>query len=350
MDPSLKGFARRMLIANAITLLFIAVTLFAWANLSALLVVFAGILLSILISELAQRVVQWLHLSYQLAVASVIALLLSAIAVGIWLGAAPIGRQLAQLLDSLPQALTTLREWLAEQPALSRLLPAIPSGEQIMSRLPRLLPDAAPLFSGALGALINMVVIIVIGIYLAAQPRPYLRSLLLMVPPAQRPRAAHVLDTLGNTLARWLLGKALSMLIVGIMVAVSLGLLGVPLALVLGVIAGLLDFIPYLGPLLAGVPAVLIAFAHSPAVAVYTALVFLAIQLVEGYLLIPLIERRAVALPPALTIAMQLLLGSLAGLAGVALATPLTAVIVVLVTMLYLQDVLDAPVKPPGEA
>ena len=117
----------------------------------------------------------------------------------------------------------------------------------------------------------------------------------------------------------------------------------------LGLIAGLLNFIPYLGPIIAGVPAVLIAFSQSPADGGYTLVVFTLIHMLEGYLLIPLIERRTIALPPALTIVMQVLLGSMAGLTGAALATPLTAVIVVLVAMLYVQDVLDAPVKPPGE-
>ncbi len=150
-------------------------------------------------------------------------------------------------------------------------------------------------------------------------------------------------------LGRWLIGKAISMLIIGTVTSVSLYLLNIPLALVLGLIAGLLNFIPYLGPIIAGVPAVLIAFSQSPADGGYTLVVFTMIHVLEGYLLIPLIERRTIALPPALTIVMQVLLGSMAGLTGAALATPLTAVIVVLVAMLYVQDVLDVPVKPPGE-
>lgn len=348
MEPH-YGFARRVLVANAITVLFLGVTLFAWANFRALLIVFAGILLAILLYELANRLAKPLHLPHGLALALVVLLLAALVAAAIWAGAAPIERQVGELVDSLPQALDSLRAWFAQYPSLQSVLPRLPPPEQLLSALPRLLPDAGPFFSGALGVLTSAVVIGFVGIYLAAQPQPYVRALMMMVPPARRQRAAHVLQTLGNMLGRWLLGKALSMLIVGILTTVGLWLLGIPLAMVLGLISGLLDFIPYLGPLLAAVPAVLIAFSQSPADALYTALLFFGIQTAEGYLLIPLIERRAISLPPAVTIVVQLLLGSLAGLAGVALATPLTAVVVVLVTMLYVQDVLDVPVKPPGE-
>jgi predicted PurR-regulated permease PerM len=169
------------------------------------------------------------------------------------------------------------------------------------------------------------------------------------VPPRRRGRAREVLDELGTTLARWLMGKAVSMLAAGIMTAVGLSLLGIPLALILGIIAGLLDFIPYVGPLMAGVPALLIAFSASPEQALYVALLFGGIQLVQGYLLEPMIDQRTVSLPPALTIAMQVMFGAVFGMAGVALATPLTAVLIVLVVMLYVQDMLGDPVKPPAE-
>jgi predicted PurR-regulated permease PerM len=139
------------------------------------------------------------------------------------------------------------------------------------------------------------------------------------------------------------------MVLVGILSATGLALLGVPLALILGIIAGLLDFIPYLGPLMAGVPAVLIAFSDSPTQALYVVVLFGLIQLFEGYLMEPLIENKTVCLPPALTIVMQVLFGTLFGLAGVALATPMTAVLAVVVTMLYVQDVLGDRVKTPSE-
>jgi predicted PurR-regulated permease PerM len=138
------------------------------------------------------------------------------------------------------------------------------------------------------------------------------------------------------------------MLIIAVATSLGLALLGVPLALVLGIIAGLLDFIPYIGPIMAGVPAVMLALSDSPTQALYVVLLFVGLQILEGYVVLPLIERRTVSLPPALTISMQVLLGSLFGLSGIALATPLAAVVTVLVAMLYVQDVLGDPVSTPA--
>lgn len=345
----LMEFARRIALANAITLLFIAVAYFIRTNFDALLLVFAGLLLAMLLYKLADLLARLLPLYRSFALALVVIALASVMAIGIWLGAAPVGRQADELMKVLPTAVEAARDWINGRPALRGLLPDLPTAERVPERLHRLLPDAGPFFTGALGAVANFVIVLFVGIYLAAQPRPYLRALMTLVPPRSRPRAWHVLETLGNMLGRWLIGKLVSMVIIGTLTTVSLYLLGIPLALVLGLIAGLLNFIPYLGPIIAGVPAVLIAFSKSPIDGGYTLMVFVMIHVIEGYLLVPLIERRTIALPPALTIVMQVLLGSMAGLTGAALATPLTAVIVVLVAMLYVQDVLDVPVKPPGE-
>ncbi|MDP2246517.1 MAG: AI-2E family transporter, partial [Nitrosomonadales bacterium] len=143
---------------------------------------------------------------------------------------------------------------------------------------------------------------------------------------------------IGENLSKWLVGKAISMIIVGTVTTIGLMALGMPLALMLGIIAGLLDFIPYLGPLIAAVPAIMIALVEDPALALYVALLFTGIQLLQSYLLEPFIVRKSVTLPPALTIFMQVLLGSLFGLIGVALAIPFTVVLKVLIEMLYLKE------------
>src|SRR5690606_4587226 len=133
------------------------------------------------------------------------------------------------------------------------------------------------------------------------QPHTYINGFVRLVPQHKRVRTREVLDEIGETLGQWLAGKLLSMIVVGFCSAVGLLLLDVPLALILGVLIGVLDFIPYLGPIIGGVPAILIAFSVGPDLALYTLLLLLALQTLEGYLLIPLVERRTVALPPAVT-------------------------------------------------
>lgn len=143
----------------------------------------------------------------------------------------------------------------------------------------------------------------------------------------------------------WLIGRLLSMLIVGITVTISLWLLGIPLALTLGLLAALLDFIPNLGPTLATVPAVLLALMQSPTQAVYVLLIYIVIQQAESYLLTPIVQHRTVSLPPALTIIAQVILGVLFGVMGLILASPLAAVVLVLIKMLYVEDVLGDTIE-----
>ncbi|MGH6611543.1 MAG: AI-2E family transporter, partial [Burkholderiaceae bacterium] len=194
--------------------------------------------------------------------------------------------------------------------------------------------------SGVLGGIVNVLIIIFVGLYLAAEPRLYTNGLVRLVPIRHRPRAQEFLSALGHTLRWWLVGRLSLMLLNGVLTALALWLLGVPLALTLGILAGLLNFIPNIGPVIAGVPAVLIALMQSPQQALYVFILYVALQSVDGYVLTPLVQRRTIELPPVLTITAQVLLGVLLGTLGVLLATPLTAAALVLVKMLYVEDTL----------
>jgi predicted PurR-regulated permease PerM len=350
-DPPGKHteFLHRLMLMGGVACLFFLFIAAVWFSADALLLIFACILFAILLFELSELARDKLHITRKYALPLVVITMMTIIGVGGWLMAPQISDQADKLTEAVPHALTQLRKTLSQYDLARRLLGSIPSDEQLRQTITKLVPNAGLFFSGVLGALGNVLIITFVGIYFAAQPWVYIEGIVTLVPKRKRPRARAVLSEIGRTLAKWLVGKSASMLLVGTLTAVGLSVLGVPLALILGIIAGLLDFIPYLGPLMAGVPAVLIAFSDSPTTALYTVGLFGAIQLIEGYLLQPLIEQKTVSLPPALTIVMQVLFGALFGLAGVALATPLTAVLAVLVTMLYVQDVLGDHVKTPSQ-
>ncbi len=342
-------FLHRVVMLHGVTLVFLLVLAGIWYSAEAILLIFACVLFAILLYELSQLARRKLHLRSRYSLPLVVVLILLIIGGGGVLMAPNISDQADKLAATIPTALTELRRTLGQYDLARRLLGGIPSDDQLRTYLTAMVPNAGLFFSGILGAVGNVLIITFVGIYFAAKPLLYIEGFVTLVPQAKRARAREVLDEIGRTLAQWLVGKAVSMVVVGTLTALGLSILGVPLALILGIIAGLLDFIPYLGPLMAGVPAVLIAFSHSPELALYTLGLFGIIQLIEGYLLQPLIEQRTVSLPPAFTIVMQVLFGTLFGLAGVALATPLTAVLAVLVTMLYVQDVLGDDVKTPSE-
>lgn len=194
--------------------------------------------------------------------------------------------------------------------------------------------------SSTFSALASMVIILFLGIVFAATPGVYVRGVMALFPEHRVPRMREVLDTLGDTLWWWFIGRIIAMTFIGVVTGVGLALLGVPLAFILGLLAALLSFIPNLGPILSALPAIILGLAQGPQMALWVALLYGGVQVVESYVLDPIIDRKTIYLPPAFTITAQLIMALFAGLLGVTFATPLAAVVVVLVTMLYVQDVL----------
>jgi predicted PurR-regulated permease PerM len=344
VKPAQRKLMRRFVLVDGIAVLFLGLIAAVVLAIDALLLIFACVLFAVLLYELSAILCRRFGWNRKFALVTVVLALLLIIGLGGWAMAPQIAEQSTELTKQIPQSLQRLRQMVENQPLLARIAADLPDAKQLIGSMQQFVPNAGLFFGGVLGAIGNVAIILFVGIYFALSPRQYKRGIVKLVPQGKRERAVEVLDDIGATLARWLIGKSLSMLIVGVATAGGLTLLGVPLGLILGIIAGLLDFIPYIGPIMAGVPAVLIALSISPDLALYTMLLFLAIQTIEGYVLQPLVEARAVEIPPALTIVMQLVFGSLFDFAGIALATPLTAVLMVLVDKLYVEDILgDRP-------
>jgi predicted PurR-regulated permease PerM len=186
--------------------------------------------------------------------------------------------------------------------------------------------------------------------FLAASPQIYLNGGLRLLPISWRPRARNVATEVCKTLQLWFAGQVVDMIVVAILLGSGLSFLGVKLAPTLALLAGLLNFVPYVGALAGVVPALLVALAQSPELAMWVALLFFCVQMLEGNLIAPLIQKRTISLAPALTIVSQTILGSLFGILGLVLATPLTAAIVTTVRMAYVESVLEADAKPQALA
>ena len=307
-----------------------------------LLLVFASILLAILLRSLAESLATRMNISPRWALAIVVAVLAVSLSVIGWAIAPSIGEQVRELRASLPDALQRLQQELSRFVWLEMFLDTAQQAAGTGAS-PQVASKVTSAVSGTLAAFGNAVVAVVIALYLAADPRPYVEGTVRLFPLAHRARAREVLHAIGHTLRWWLFGKAISMALVGTAVFIGLLALGVKMAAALALIATLLDFIPNIGPLLAFVPAALFALLQGPTQVLYVALLYGAIQAVEGYVLTPLIERRTVELPPALTITALLIGALLFGWMGLLLAAPATAALLVIVQMVYVEDTLGEP-------
>jgi predicted PurR-regulated permease PerM len=251
-----------------------------------------------------------------------------------------IAQQTTEFVEQFQQASGSFEERLQKQPWWKYISGLGVKAEDALTSQ-RAVWTATTAVTSLIAALMGGVMVIFLGFYFALEPAWYRGGLLKLVPSAHRQRTGQVLDMMGQTLWYWFLGRLVGMAVIGVGSAVGLWLLGVPLAVSLGVFAGLMNFIPNFGPLIAMVPAILFALQQGTQTALYVFLFYLVLQFFESYFLTPLIEEKQVALPPGLTLSNQLLFGLAAGFMGLLLATPLAVVITILVREFYVKDLLQ---------
>ena len=203
--------------------------------------------------------------------------------------------------------------------------------------------------STILTTLAHIALVIVLGLFLAVNPALYRRGVVRLFPAKAQQRAAEVVDELGRTLKYWLIGQLALMFITALLTGIGLVVLGIPLALALAFFVFLTEFIPFVGPIIGFIPIVMMAATQGTSTVLWALILYVVIQQIEGNILTPLIQQRAVSLPPALTVSAVFLAGALFGPVGVILATPLIAVAYVLVKMLYIHDTLGQRVEVPGK-
>ena len=217
--------------------------------------------------------------------------------------------------------------------------------ERILGQLTGLTRYLFGFLSSTISVVAGLVLILVLSIYIGADPDTYHDGLMKLFPRPWRTRGGEVLTAMSVALRKWLVTQLIAMVVIGVVSTVVLLILGVNAAVPLGVIAGLLEFVPTVGPILSALPAVAMGFVDSPQKALAVIVAYIAIQQMENYLLIPFLMREGVDLPPALTIVAQALMALIFGFLGLLVAVPLLAASMVAVKMLYVQDVVGEPVE-----
>jgi predicted PurR-regulated permease PerM len=337
--------ARTALVLWGVAVIFLIVLVVLHVAAQALLLTFAGVLFGTAFRGLAE----WLsaksgwRVSTSLAACAAVLVALLLVA-ALWI-LPHVSNQAARLADSLTQAYESLRQSASETRLGARLLgESTTVGRQIGSFAAR----AAGILGSAVGAIGGAVFVLFVALYTAGNPEVYRRGFVRLVPPTYRDRASEVLDALASTLRRWLLGRIISMTAVGVGTGIGLWIIGVPLPVTLALIAGSLGFVPNIGPVVSAVPAVLLAITIDATHAVYVLILYLAINLADGYGLTPWVQKRAVSVPPALILTSQVVFGALWGVLGVTLATPTLACLLVMTRKLYVELVLERQEPVPS--
>jgi predicted PurR-regulated permease PerM len=326
-----------MVLAVAIAILAF---LFLWFEFHLLLLIFAGLLIAVILQAITRWVAAHTPLRGMLAYAATL-LLLGGLVIGlVWFLAPRVQNQLTELVHSLPDSIHRVEDLFNRSSAghaiVERAHRTIDTGD-----LSTKLPELAGTLSGAVT---DLIIIVVMGFFTAMNPKGYEEAFLLLLPAPRRARAREIAGSLQHQLTGWLIGQMVPMAVLGLASGLALWLLHVPLPWTLGLLTGLAVFLPYAGTVMAGIPAVLMGLERSPQTALWVLLIYSLLHIAEGYVLTPLVQRRAVRLPPVLTIVAQYFLWSAGGILGLALAAPLAGAGMVLVKQLYLHVPVDQPV------
>ena len=338
MDTS--QFVRRVLIVVVIVTVTVLILLFLGSAISVVLLGIAAILVTVFFDAIARAIYPRLPISMGWCrLISVVAFLVVIGGVS-WALYPYITSQADQLTEQLPNSLKEAEQQLQQLPGGKKIIQTIKQEDVAKS----LQENAKQFFSaifGAVGVLGNVYVILFMGLLILATPQVYVDGIIHLLPKSRRARGEEVLVTLGQTLRSWLSGQLLSMLIVAVFTWVGLWIVGIPLALILGIIAGLLAFIPNFGPVIALLTGVLFASTQGVDKMLWTGAVYILVQMIESNLITPFIQRQKVSLPMALILFAQLVFGVYTGALGLILATPIFAILMVTIKMLYVEDVLD---------
>lgn len=205
-----------------------------------------------------------------------------------------------------------------------------------------------PFARSTLAAVGGLMLCIFLSIYFAADPELYRRGALALLPPRRRALAARVMDRVARVLRKWLVTQLIAMAVIGGVSTIALLILQVKAAFALGLLAGLFEFIPTIGPILSAIPAIAMGFLDSPEKALLVTIVYIGIQALENHILIPLLMKGGMDLPPALTVITQALLALVFGFLGLMVAVPMLATVMVIIQMLYVDEPTDPPGGPQG--
>lgn len=342
-----RGVMLRILI-GAVALVgayFAALLVIRLANLW--LLIFGSVVFAAILRAIADPLVQRTRMKDGLATLVAVLLVVAAVGGISTLFGQTISHQIATLIARIPAAWAALQSQLASMPVTDQVLSVL---TDVTSQAGRALMGAPKFATGFLSGVTTLVLVVVAGIYLALRPGDSREGVLAMAPMSMRPRLREVMNACGRALKGWLLAQVISMVLVGGLVTVGLWLIGIPSPIALGLLAGVSEFVPIVGPILSAVPGLLVAAVTGPEEFALTLALYVGVSQLEANVIMPLVQRSVASLPVVLGIFAVVAMGGLFGPLGILFATPAALVLYTAVTMLYRQDVLhDEEAVAPGQ-
>ena len=351
--------------------LFAALLAFTWYFAATLLLIFTGMLLGVGLNALTNMLGCYVRLPHPLRLA-IVCVTLAALLTGVaYLGGATIAEQASAASKTIKSQLVHLKAFLddhgvdtsffeigsttaAPSPATTSTSTPEPNATPKHSALPgagmlasnggAIVSQTAKLLIGTIGAMGNLFVALFLGLAFAAQPSVYRNGLLFIAPAKHRARTTIIIDRISEMLERWLIAQIIVMLTVGVVTWIGLAIIGIPASFILGIQAGLLAFIPTVGAVIGGVIVVLASLASGWIAALSALILFLSVHAMES-VLVPILQRQALNIPPATLFAFQILFGVVFGVWGLALALPLVAIAKVIIDHFKTCEVLPQAVE-----
>jgi len=327
------NFVRKVLIVSGIVALFFVALWIFKITFNIFLLLLAGSLISLYFhgfANLIQRLTKW-NRGLSMTISIVFTLIL--IVGFFWFSGNRIQQQVSELQETLPSTIENFKQKIGQSSVGRQAIEKL-SSEDNQKKFEQVLNT---FFSSTFGLLGDVYVVLVLGLFFTASPSTYKKGIVKLIQKKSKPEAERLLTNIANTLTKWLKGQLFAMLVVAVLTAIGLSILGMPMAFALALIAGVLNFIPNFGPLIAMIPAVLIGLTVDTTTAILVAALYIVVQIIESSFVTPQIQKKMINMPPALIIIAQLFMGVLTGGWGLVLATPFVAIIIVVVQQLYIE-------------
>jgi predicted PurR-regulated permease PerM len=327
-EPS---FATKVWQTTGIVCLAIIAILILRVAFNILLMALAGVLMAVYFHGLADLITRKIKIKRKPALFISIVGSVVLLAVMGWFVGSKVQRQVAELSNTLPQTIQVARVKIANTPVGAKII-EYTSGNNSQ----KLLDTATTFFSASFGIIGDLYIILFLGIFFTADPSLYKNGIIFFFPAQKKATGRKILKKIDTALKGWLKSILVSIVLITILVAVGLSMVGLPGTAVLGLITGIFEIIPNFGPIIAMIPGVLLAFTISTKTAVFVALIYIVCQTIVGNIVVPLLQKKMINIPPALTLLIQLVMGTLAGLIGIVLAVPRLSILIIVVNELYL--------------